>query len=100
MGLMGLAASVLLGWEGFDLDNLFMVGLVLQSDLGWPESTLGLSGLVQLLLWKAAVFWVVKKLGLGSVGLMPSPMFLVCFLNKDHQGRKENWPHIQNGLLS
>ena len=79
MGLMGLAAPVLLGWEGFDLDNLFMVGLVLQSDLGWSESTLGLSGLVQLLLWKAAVFWVVKilaALGLGSVGSMPSLMFL------------------------
>ena len=79
MGLMGLAAPVLLGWEGFDLDNLFMVGLVLQSDLGWSESTLGLSGLVQLLLWKAAVFWVVKilaALGLGSVGSMPSLMLL------------------------
>ena len=75
-----------------------MVGLVLQSDLGGSESTL--SGLVQPLLWRAAVIWVVKILGLGSVGLMPSPMFLVCFLNKDHQGRKENWPHIQNGLLS
>ena len=79
LGLMGLAAPVLLGWEGFDLDNLFMVGLVLQSDLGWSESTLGLSGLVQLLLWKAAVFWVVKilaALGLGSVGSMPSLMLL------------------------
>ena len=97
LGLMGLAAPVLLGWEGFDLDNLFMVGLVLQSDLGWSESTLGLSGLVQLLLWKAAVFLVVNilaALGLGSVGLMPSLMFLVHFLNKDHQGRKEHWPHI------
>ena len=79
LGLMGLAAPVLLGWEGFDLDNLFMVGLVLQSDLGWSESTLGLSGLVQLLLWKAAVFWVVNvlaALGLGSVGLMPLLMLL------------------------
>ena len=50
LGLMGLAASVLLGWEGFDLDNLFMVGLVLQPDLGGPEPELGLSGPVQSIL--------------------------------------------------
>ena len=78
-GLMGLATSVLLGWEGFDLDNLFMVGLVLQPDLGWPEPTMGLSGLVQPLLWRAAVSLVVKILGLSSVGLMPSLMFLGMF---------------------
>ena len=78
LGLRGLATSVLLGWEGFDLDNLFVLGLVIHPDLGWPaesvKSNLGLSGLVQLLLWRAAaVCWVVKilaALGICSVGLI------------------------------
>ena len=50
LGLMGLASSVLLGWKGFHLDHLFLVGLVLKPDLGQQESVksnLGLTGLVQ-----------------------------------------------------
>ena len=59
LGLMGLASSVPVGWKGFHLDHLFMVGLVFKPDLGRPESVksnMGLSGLVRPKLWRAAVF--------------------------------------------
>ena len=73
--LRGLATSVLLGWEDFNLDNLFILGLVLHPDLGRPESVewnLGFTGLgLQSLLWRGAVCWVFKilaALGICSVG--------------------------------
>ena len=59
LGLMGVASSVPVGWKGFHLDHLFMVGLVLKPDMGRPESVesnLGLSGLVQPIFWRRAVF--------------------------------------------
>ena len=59
LGLMGLASSVPVGWKGFHLDDLFMVGLVFKPDLGRPESVksnLGLSGLDRPILWRTAVF--------------------------------------------
>ena len=65
LGLMGVAASVLLGWKSFHLDHLFVVGLVLKPDLEQQESVkfnLGLSGLVQPIFWRTAVSWVVKIL--------------------------------------
>ena len=69
-----LAASVLLGWKSFHLDNLFMVGLVFKPDLGWTwtgslKPTLEFSRMVKPLFRQAEVFWCFKILAVLRLGI-------------------------------
>ena len=69
-----LAASVLLGWKSFHLDNLFMVGLVFKPDLGWTwtgslKPNLEISRMVKPLFRQAEVFWCFKILAVLRLGM-------------------------------